>query len=272
MPKLLATDLDRTLLPNGSQEYDGSLELFWKIRDRFVLAYVTGRSLGLVRQAMAQYRLPNPDYTIADVGTSIYLGREFLTDSEWAGTLSDRAPGWDTGRFMESLQNLGMRLQEPEKQTAHKLSYYVDYPWDMNAVKKARQIVRSLCRDAEVVYSLDETHNIGLLDILPKAATKLAAVEHVRRSLGLAKKDVIYCGDSGNDILPLTYGYCSILVRNAIPGVRVRVRKSWAGKKNAGSLQIINGPLGRLNGYYVSGIIIGLYRLGLIPAELLGLK
>ena len=40
--------------------------------DRVVLAYVTGRHRQLVEEAMEQYRLPQPDFVIGDVGTTIY--------------------------------------------------------------------------------------------------------------------------------------------------------------------------------------------------------
>ena len=79
---LLCMDLDRTVLPNGAQpESPGARALFSALADRpgVTLAYVTGRDRRLVGQAITNYRLPQPDYVIGDVGTTIYA----VHDGDW---------------------------------------------------------------------------------------------------------------------------------------------------------------------------------------------
>ena len=69
-PILLCTDLDRTLIPNGlPPESPNARELFCKVAAApFVsLAYVSGRDLGLLQKAIAEYNLPTPDFMIGDV-------------------------------------------------------------------------------------------------------------------------------------------------------------------------------------------------------------
>ena len=81
-PLLLCTDLDRTLLPNGPQpESAQARELFRRFaaREEVILVYVTGRHKTLVREAIEIYRIPLPDYVIADVGSTIYR----LEDNSW---------------------------------------------------------------------------------------------------------------------------------------------------------------------------------------------
>ena len=75
---IIATDLDRTLLPNGKQPYDGSMGLFKEIvQDKeIVLTYVTGRNLSLVRKAIKKFDAPLPNYIIAQVGTKIYYRKK----------------------------------------------------------------------------------------------------------------------------------------------------------------------------------------------------
>lgn len=268
---LLGTDLDRTLLPNGLQEYDGSMGLFKRIveDEGMTLAFVTGRSLGLVKEAMEEFGPPEPAYIVADVGTSIYKREErgFVKESGWEAEITASARGWDTRLFMRKLSSLGgLRLQEKDRQTAFKLSYYVDDPSLGGSLgREAAGILGGVCADAEVVYSFDEKHSIGLLDVLPAHATKLRAMEYLRRRLGLGKDRVVYCGDSGNDVLPLTAGYYSILVRNSVGAVREAVRKALRKRGRLDRLCVARG-YGRLNGYYVSGIIEGLIRLGIVPA------
>mgnify|MGYP001063680999 CR=1 FL=1 len=72
---LLCTDLDRTLIPNGVQpESPGARETFRRLvgRDDVQLAYVSGRHRELIELAIAEYDLPQPDFVIADVGSTLY--------------------------------------------------------------------------------------------------------------------------------------------------------------------------------------------------------
>jgi hydroxymethylpyrimidine pyrophosphatase-like HAD family hydrolase len=70
---LLCTDLDRTLLPNGLQaESPEARPLFRSVaaHPEVTIAYVSGRSLDLQREAIQRWSLPMPGYAIADVGTT----------------------------------------------------------------------------------------------------------------------------------------------------------------------------------------------------------
>jgi hypothetical protein len=267
---LIATDLDRTLFPNGNQEYDNSMHLFCKIlkNEKLSLAFVTGRNIDLVKQGIEEFHAPLPENIIAEVGTKIYEKdrNSFIEDEDWIKSISSSTKGWNIGNFKDEIAlQKGMRMQEEEKYNQFKLSYYLDDPKaSSNIVKEATKIVSSICKDALVVYSVDETHNVGLLDILPKFATKLTALEYLRKKKGLEKEDIIYCGDSGNDILPLTFGYKSILVRNAIDDVKNTVEQLSMQKNIIDKLYIAKG-LDKLNGYYVSGIIEGLIKHNIIP-------
>ena len=56
--KILATDLDRTLLPNGSWPPDsGAIDLFNELtaRHEVLVVYVTGRNLRLTEDAIEEY-------------------------------------------------------------------------------------------------------------------------------------------------------------------------------------------------------------------------
>jgi len=260
---IVATDLDRTLLPNGREPYDGSMEIFRTIVDHenIMLIYVTGRDLGLVKDALREFDPPLPKFVIAEVGTKVYSTKDgrFLEDHQWIRHIRDSTKGWNVHKFRERLLPIkDLRMQEAEKQNEFKLSYYIDCPDDAPAlVGKVTEVITPVCKDATIVYSVNEMQNLGLLDILPRSATKLSALEHLRGKLGLDKDDIIYCGDSGNDTLPLTFGYRAILVRNAIPEVRDTVQRIMSEKGIRERLYIARGYK-KLNGYYVSGIIEGL--------------
>lgn len=266
---ILATDLDRTLLPNGLQEYDNTIPLLSRIikDEGFSLIYVTGRNLKLVMKAVEKYRIPLADFVIGDVGTKVYrLTRKkiYTEDKEWVERIKILTPDWNIKEFKKSLEKIqGLELQEEEKQNEFKLSYYVNSSEHNRAVKKAGGEIKKICSSAAIVFSIDESSGTKLLDILPKDATKLEALEFLRLKLKKRKGETIYCGDSGNDILPLTYGYKSILVRNAIPSVKRKIRSELKKKGLEDNLVVARG-LGKLNGYYSSGIIEGLIRHGIL--------
>jgi len=267
---VIATDLDRTLLPNGNQEYDGSMNLFSGIVERkgLGLVYVTGRNLEEINDAVREYGIPPADYLVAEVGTRVYCGGggDYEEDTDWIDAVNSATKNWDVGLFQEELKAVeGLRLQEDFRQNRFKLSYYIDEPGNSDdIVKNVSETIAAICSDAEIIYSIDETKNLGLLDVLPKYATKTNALEYVREKMGAAKEDIIYCGDSGNDILPLTFGYKSILVRNAIDEVKKAVKEKGIAEK----LYIAQGGE-KLNGYYVSGIIEGLVHFSVVaPADL----
>jgi len=269
---VIATDLDRTLLPNGTQAYDGSMGIFCEIikKEKLKLVYVTGRNLRLVKEAIAEFHTPWPDFIVAEVGTKLYSrsNENFVEDCEWIRQIRSQTRNWDTDDFQEKLSFIkGLRIQEKDKQNEFKLSYYIDNLENSDVVRrKAAQIIKSVCEHATIVYSVNETQNVGLLDILPKCATKVTGLEYLRKKLGLKKKDIVYCGDSGNDTLPLTFGYKSIVVRNAIPSVKYAVRDISSQKGIIYNLYIAEG-YGNLNGYYVSGIIEGLTKFHMISPK-----
>ena len=272
---VIATDMDRTLLPNGKQKYDGSMHIFRKVvrMKGMRLIFVTGRRLSLLKKAAYEYRTPLPSYAICDVGTTVYSvrGGKYFLDGGYRKIVRSMTPQWDTEKFKKALTGGGLQslsLQEREVQGEFKLSYYIsDLRRSRRIVRKVAGIVRKICPGAITVYSIDETTGTGLLDILPEKATKLGALEYLRKKMDLKKEQIIYCGDSGNDILPLTFGYRAILVRNAIPEVRKSVKKT-AERRGVGNRIWIARGIGKLNGYYVSGIIEGLIRFGVLDEKL----
>jgi hydroxymethylpyrimidine pyrophosphatase-like HAD family hydrolase len=63
------------------------------------------------------------------------------------------------------------------------------------------------------------------MDIVPKGAGKLQALEHVRRVHRFTLDHTIACGDSGNDILMLSGKNLAIVVGNAQPDLKEWVQQ-----------------------------------------------
>ncbi len=260
-PLLLATDLDRTLLPNGGQpESPQARALFSRLaaRPEVRLAYVTGRHRQLVEAAMAEYDLPRPDFVIADVGTTLYElnASDWHPRADWQTAIAADWDGRDHAALADTLRDIpDLRLQEAAKQGPCKLSYYaaaLDDPADL-LTRVGDRLAASGAR-VNLVWSVDETTATGLLDVLPASASKLHALEFLRARLGIAIARTVFAGDSGNDMEVLASGLPAVLVANA----QETVRAEAVARAPAGSLYLAHGGLLGMNGNYSAGILEGL--------------
>ena len=264
---IIATDLDRTLFPNGEQEYDGSMDRFTDLMDKsdFHLLYVTGRNKKQILDGMDRYSAPAPEYAVAEVGTKVYLFSDGTLEEDpgYIEYIESKTGIWDVHKFEESLRwTEEIRLQEEEHQNRFKISYYVEPGLAEKAVEEVQSRLEALSADFNLIYSVDETKNLGLLDVLPTHANKLEGLEYVRQKLGTDKEDVVFCGDSGNDLIPLTSGYKAVLVRNALDEVREKVEEEAKRQGIEDRIYFAQGS-DSLNGYYVSGVIEGLEHFGI---------
>lgn len=261
---LLCSDLDRTLLPNGMQpESPEARTLFRQLAAHpdVTLAYVTGRHQTLIIQAIEDYQLPWPDYAIGDVGTTIYtVGHPPLWQS-WDSWRQELLRSWkavsrpELESAMDALSE--MTLQEPEKQNALKLSYYG--PADLEPAlitQRVGTILDQLGVTASVIWSVDETTETGLLDIIPPGATKLHAVQFLREALSFDVSQTLYAGDSGNDLPVLASPIPAVVPANATDDVRELARNLARDQGNENALYLATGDAG-LNGNYAAGILEG---------------
>ena len=98
--KILATDLDRTLLPNGNWPPDtGAIDLFNELTQRHdvLVVYVTGRNLDLTENAIREFGIRYPHVLIGDVGTSIrkYGQGGWKPHDGWDTHVKLTSPRWD---------------------------------------------------------------------------------------------------------------------------------------------------------------------------------
>lgn len=259
-PYLLCTDLDRTLIPNGTQpESPIAPALFKRFvnQDEVTLAYVTGRHRALIEQAIADYDLPQPDFVIADVGTTTY---QVYKDCwrQWGEWEVQIAPDWH-GLSRDELQHLlkvfpALRLQEREKQSRYKLSFYL--PLETHVQGLIGEIDKRLKYadiNANLIWSIDENAGIGLLDILPASANKLHAIRFLMQQKGFNGDNTIFAGDSGNDLDVLESGIPAVLVANADAEVKRLVASA-----QQDTLYVAQGGYLGMNGNYSAGILEGL--------------
>ncbi|PIE21878.1 MAG: haloacid dehalogenase [Planctomycetota bacterium] len=265
MRLLLCCDLDGTLLPNGDESESPGVRA---LLGRFVeesgseLAFVSGRNRRLIESAMEQYELPVPHYVVGDIGTTLYEidSGSWVEVPEWR---DDIALGWE-GRRAKDLEHLlegfeELRPQEAIFQHDCKLSFYTDR--DVHSVDLCRRVEERLIAHgvkASVIHSVDPSLSLGLLDVLPERGTKWHAVEFLADRIGYEVDEIVFAGDSGNDLEVLESSIPAVLVANAAADVRQRAVKGAESKGHEGCLLLAKGGFLGTNGNYAAGILEGL--------------
>jgi len=261
---LLCTDLDRTVLPNGSQPESGAARRrFARLAEHpgTTLAYVTGRDRRLVSKAIANYCLPPPDYVISDVGTAIYAVQDGAWQP-WPDWEREIAPDWaglDPGEIRRLLHDIvDLQQQEPAKQNLYKSSFYVPLYADTKSLELVihRRLQARGVR-ANLVWSVDEPRGVGLLDILPARASKKHAISFLMQHNGFTLGETVFAGDSGNDLPVLTSEIPAVLVANASAAVREAALEQAAEQGHAEALYIAHGGFLGMNGNYTAGVLEG---------------
>ncbi|MCW9047436.1 MAG: HAD-IIB family hydrolase [Gammaproteobacteria bacterium] len=260
----MCTDLDRTLLPNGPEpESTNARKNFSRLvqHPHVTLVYVTGRHQQLVKQAINKYKLPQADYVIADVGSTIYeiKGLDWHYQQQWERLIEHDWQGKNANQLHSLLVDLkGLKRQEESKQNTHKLSYYVTLNHDHQKIISAMQnLLQQQSIKANLIWSVDQLANTGLLDVLPASAGKRQAIEFLMFQLKFDYSDTVFAGDSGNDIGVMSSQIQSVLVANAEEDVRHEVIRQAQVNHQQNTLYLAQGDFMDMNGNYSAGILEG---------------
>lgn len=219
--KILATDLDGTFIPldNNAENQRDLVKLQQFLLDRNIeLVYVTGRRQASVEQVIQEKMLPIPTWMICDVGTTVVKveGDQPTTFAQYQAELAQITNGWPIEQVRRLLAPLNLELQEPNKQTRFKLSYYAAISDIRDLVHEIEQLVKLHAAP----YSVVSCHNPfdeqqALIDLLPQHVNKGFALRWLMQHWQVGEDELIFCGDSGNDLAALTSGLLSIVVSNA---------------------------------------------------------
>jgi len=263
---LLFSDLDRTLIPNGAaSESPAARAQFtdWVQRRGLRLVYVSGRHLSLLKQAIEEFNLPMPLAAIGDVGGSVFT----IQDAQWHDDQAWRQhilQAWHQVSHRDIRAALAdiadLRLQEDDQQAEYKLSYYT--PRDILRdilFTLVRQRLKLLNVSANLIWSVDEEKNCGLLDVMPPAVSKLHAIHYLAQKWHVDLARCFFSGDSGNDLSVIVDGSLNcILVNNAPVEVKQEAQVELAHKGLAYRLYIARGNHNGMNGNYAAGVLEGL--------------
>lgn len=264
-PLLLCCDLDRTLIPNGSQpESPEARPRFRQLcsHPAVHLAMVTGRHLDLVHEAITHWQLPTPHFIIGDVGTSIYTFSEGAWQpwTHWAAEIGPDWGGMTHGDIAEELADIpAIALQPAAQQGVFKVSYQVGLDADREALEtELQRRLWGIGVNARLIWSIDELANARLLDILPNSASKLHAVEFLGQQYSYPTERTVFAGDSGNDLEVLGSHIHAILVANAHPEIQEEALRLATASDLPDALYIAKGGFLGMNGHYAAGVLEGL--------------
>lgn len=264
-PRVLATDLDGTFLPLPDNA--GNLDAleafrFARAQHRLGLVFATGRHFESVLDALHQFDLPIPDWIICDVGTSILRanGPTFERYAPFEHRLADQTRGTHRAEVESLLAPLdGLSLQDPEHQQRFKISYLSPPALAESLAALANQRLQDACLPFACLASLDPFHGTGLLDVLPVGASKAAALVWLSTHANFSPDEIVFAGDSGNDLPALTCGFRAILVANATPDLANRAQRDLADRGLSERLFLASLPA-------TSGVLQGCRHFGLLPS------
>ncbi len=236
-PRILASDLDGTLIPlPGQADNRVALERLRQVRGvgAIGLVFATGRHFESVLEVMASESLPEPDWIVCDVGTSIYHldgAGEFQPFQPYALHLQELIGNAGRESVEELLRGVtGITLQPAANQREFKISYLAQG----DAVDGLAAEINGLLDRRQLAYtcmaSVDPFTGNGLLDVLPQGVSKAYALIWLATHADFDPSEVIYAGDSGNDLAALICGFRAIVVANAGNGLAEKVRQSLAGR------------------------------------------
>ncbi len=203
--QLLICDIDNTLV--GCEAGLKAFSLWRSEQEGLAFGVATGRSFHSAMAILEQQASPRPQVMITSVGSEIYHldpnGVSYTADRAWRDVVSR---GWDRSRVCAALaQDATLVPQGPLEQRSHKLSYF----GDAGTARLARARLDAAGLAATIIHSHGR-----YLDVLPPAASKGTAVDHVRALYGLAEANVFVAGDSGNDVEMLRARRQAIIVAN----------------------------------------------------------
>lgn len=232
---VLATDLDGTLIPlyrnacsdsghDAKSAKDAQLQALEHLRlmveeKKLEIVFVTGRHQSSAIEVIKQESLPTPQWIICDVGTTLLRRdslRGYSIDLQYVNHLKEVTQGLGAQSLSSRMTLFNdLILQEPEKQGEYKLSFYCS----KESAEPLAVVVSEKLEEWEVPYevtwSIDVDEPRGMIDLLPKSIHKGYAVSWWARLAGYSADEIIYAGDSGNDLAAFKSGFHSIVVANA---------------------------------------------------------
>ncbi|MEM0965716.1 MAG: HAD-IIB family hydrolase [Verrucomicrobiota bacterium] len=262
-PRVLASDLDGTLIPlPASQENLDDLAILAKgiSENQCEIVYATGRHFESAIHAIEEYCLPEPQWLVCDVGTSVFCKIEgvFERFHAYEEHLFEKTGHLDRSVAVPILEAVGeLKPQGPASQGPFKISYFTK----ASRVEILEHEIAAILDESGIPYvcmgSVDPFSGKGLIDLLPKGVSKAYALIWLSTHADFHPNEMIYAGDSGNDYAAMVAGFRSIAVGNASRDLVAKVRKEMDEKDASERFYASEAPGS-------SGVLEGCRHFGLV--------
>jgi sucrose-phosphate synthase len=205
---MLISDIDDTLLGGNPKELQTLMDLLERHSGQIGFGVATGRIFESAMDILKANGVRMPDIIISCVGSRISYGDSLDNDKGWETHISKN---WTPDLIASRLEEVDfVRLQKASVQGPFKLSYYMD-PGKDRLAKIHHILTKNRFR-----YSLIYSQN-RYLDILPYRASKGKAIRYLSYKWGIPLKNLMVCGDSGNDAEMLKGETLGVVVGNYSP-------------------------------------------------------
>jgi len=210
---IIATDLDGTFLEGSDSEKGQFYQFLSQAKDNIAVIFVTGRTLGLVKNLYDGSFDFIPDYIIADHGSVIVKGDNFEYVEDVQSQIIKK---WEQAKHdeLKFLLNTQAVQEQPFNPPYRHAYYYHKGLFDKSIIPKILSLGFE-CTLSHDVY----------LDILPATIGKGSTLKKLIDNMGCNSDKVITCGDSLNDLPLFEAGYKSIAVSNSEPALLTKIEK-----------------------------------------------
>lgn len=186
----IVTDIDNTLIGGPKKQIKELISLLKKYSGKIGFAVATGRTVDSAVSYLTENGVPRPDIVISSVGSEIYYGMALHPGRGWSTHISVK---WNREKIVDLLKDFDfLEYQDEVAQRKFKVSY------NMSPKKDRLPAIHNRLLKNKCQYQLIYSHG-KYLDILPHRASKGKAIRYLSYKWEIPLKNILVCGDSGND-------------------------------------------------------------------------
>ena len=207
----IIANIDDTLVGDSNEHLAELLSLLQENREHIGFGLATGRTIKSATAFLKKHRIPLPDVLVTSVGAEIYYGKNLHNGRGWETHISAK---WDREKIVNLLKDFAfLKSQKADVQQRFKISYEIEPAKDRLAMIH-ECLLKEKCR-YNLIYSQDR-----YLDILPYRASKGKAIRYLSYKWEIPLKNILVCGDSGNDEEMLRGEPLGVVVGNYSPELK----------------------------------------------------
>ena len=204
----IIANIDNTLLGCDPADLSALLALLREHHSHIGFGLTSGRTLESALELLQKHEVPRPDVLITSVGAEIHYGKHLHNGRGWETHISVK---WNREKIVNLLEDFEfLKYQTAAVQGSFKISYELEPAKDRLA-KIHERLLANRCR-YNLIYSQDR-----YLDILPYRASKGKAIRYLSYKWEIPLKNILVCGDSGNDEEMLRGEPLGVVVGNYSP-------------------------------------------------------